>query len=117
MDVFLMIRRKNQTIFTDTKDSATVKELKQIIEGILKVAIQDQRLIKDNQIMSDDKQLQDYNITVATAKGQSPAEIGLCLRLNNGDFEELDVVMYSTPPDLPDVMKNPEAMNGQESSS
>lgn len=117
MDVFLMIRRKNQTIFTDTKDSATVRELKQIIEGILKISVNDQRLFKDHQVMSDDKQLQDYNITVATAKGQSPAEIGLSLRQHNGEFEDLEIIPYSMPPDLPDVMKNPDAMNGQEPSS
>lgn len=32
-DVFLMIRRKKQTIFTDAKDTTTVLELKKIIEG------------------------------------------------------------------------------------
>lgn len=117
MDVFLMIRRKNQTIFTDTKDNATVKELKQIIEGILKVSVNDQRLYKEHQVMADDKQLQDYNITVTTAKGQSPAEIGLALRQHNGEFEDLEVIPYSMPPDLPEVMKIPEAMNGQEQSS
>lgn len=117
MDVFLMIRRKNQTIFTDAKDSSSVKELKYIIEGILKVPINDQRLYKETQLLSDDKLLQDYNITVATAKGQSPAQIGLALRLDNGDFEELEIVPYSAPPELPDVMKSPEAMNGHEPSS
>lgn len=117
MDVFLMVRRRNQTIFTDAKDSSTVKELKHIIEGILKIPIQDQRLYKENQIMADDKFLQEYNITIQTAKGQTPAQIGLALRMRNGDFEDLEIVPYSTPPDLPDVMKNPEAMNGQEPTS
>jgi len=32
-DVFLMIRRKKLTIFTDAKDTTTVLELKKIIEG------------------------------------------------------------------------------------
>lgn len=32
-DVFLMIRRKKMTIFTDAKDTTTVYELKKIIEG------------------------------------------------------------------------------------
>lgn len=118
MDVFLMVRRKNQTIFTDAKDSTTVKELKQIIEGILKVPSRDQRLYKESQAMSDDKQLQDYNITVTTAKGQSPAQIGLAVRQSNGEFEELEIVPYSTPPDLPDVMKSSnDTINGQEPSS
>lgn len=32
-DVFLMIRRKKLTIFTDAKDSTSVLDLKKIIEG------------------------------------------------------------------------------------
>lgn len=32
-DVFLMIRRKKTTIFTDAKDNTTVGELKKMIEG------------------------------------------------------------------------------------
>jgi len=110
-----MIRRKKATIFTDAKDTTTVKELKQMIEGILKVRPCDQCLYnKDNQIMSDDKQLQDFGITMSTAKAQSPAQLGLALRLENGEFEELEITPYSSPPDLPDVMKNQEASNGQE---
>jgi len=31
----------------------------------------------------------------------------------DGEFEELDMTPYSSPPDLPDVMKIPEP-NGQE---
>lgn len=35
------------------------------------------------------------------------------LSLENGEFEELEITPYSSPPDLPDVMKNQET-NGQE---
>lgn len=35
-------------------------------------------------------------------------------RLENGEFEELEITPYSSPPDLPDVMKNQDAANGQE---
>lgn len=31
-----------------------------------------------------------------------------------GDFESLEITPYSAPPDLPEVMKNQEASNGQE---
>ncbi|GBP09340.1 hypothetical protein EVAR_99287_1 [Eumeta japonica] len=37
----------------------------------------------------------------------------LSLRKENGEFEALDLVPYSSPPDLPDVMKSQET-NGQE---
>ncbi|XP_041968062.1 protein Peter pan isoform X2 [Aricia agestis] len=114
MDVFLMIRRKKLTIFTDAKDTTTVLELKKMIEGILKVAPPNQMLFnKDSQLMEDDKTLADYGLTSATAKAQCPAPIGLALRKESGEFEALDLTPYSSPPDLPDVMKSQET-NGQE---
>ncbi|XP_030369357.1 elongin-B [Scaptodrosophila lebanonensis] len=115
MDVFLMIRRQKTTIFTDAKENTTVVELKRMIEGILKVQPVDQRLYnQDNDIMEDDNTLQDYGVTVSTAKAQAPAQLGLTLRNEVGDFETLDITPYSSPPDLPEVMKNQEASNGQE---
>ncbi|KAJ3666135.1 hypothetical protein Zmor_001589 [Zophobas morio] len=117
MDVFLMIRRKKLTIFTDAKDTTTVLELKKIIEGILKIPPQDQQLFnKDNAIMVDDRMLQDYGLTSTTAKAQSPATVGLAVRETADAFEHLELTPYSAPPDLPDVMKSQEA-NGQEQSS
>ncbi|XP_066992352.1 elongin-B isoform X2 [Anabrus simplex] len=112
-----MIRRKKLTIFTDAKDTTSVLELKKMIEGILKVPPNNQQLFnKDNQIMEDDKTLQDYGLTSSTAKAQSPAPVGLALRQENGDFEILELTPFSSPPDLPDVMKSQES-NGQEQTS
>lgn len=117
MDVFLMIRRKKLTIFTDAKDTTSVGELKKIIEGILKIPPHNQQLFnKDNTVMEDDKTLQDYGLTSTTAKAQSPATVGLAVRDENGIFEALELTPYSAPPDLPDVMKSQES-NGQEQSS
>ncbi|GJQ74862.1 hypothetical protein Trydic_g21698 [Trypoxylus dichotomus] len=117
MDVFLMIRRKKLTIFTDAKDTTSVGELKKIIEGILKIPPHNQQLFnKDNTVMEDDKTLQDYGLTSTTAKAQSPATVGLAVRDENGIFEPLELTPYSAPPDLPDVMKSQES-NGQEQSS
>lgn len=109
-----MVRRKKTTIFTDAKDNTTVNELKKMIEGILKVLPKDQRLYsKDNTVMDDDKQLQDYGITMVTAKAQQPAVLYLVLRIEH-DFEPLEIVPYSNPPDLPDVMKQDSAANGEQ---
>ncbi|KAK9703268.1 Ubiquitin family [Popillia japonica] len=109
MDVFLMIRRKKLTIFTDAKDTTSVGELKKIIEGILKIPPHNQQLFnKDNTIMEDEKTLQDYGLTSTTAKAQSPATVGLAVRDENGIFEALELTPYSAPPDLPDVMKSQE---------
>lgn len=112
-----MIRRKKLTIFTDAKDTTTVLELKKIIEGILKVSPHNQQLFnKDNQVMDDEKLLQEYGLTSSTAKAQCPAAVGLALRQENGEFETLDLTPFSSPPDLPDVMKSQES-NGQEQAS
>ncbi|XP_071451025.1 elongin-B [Hetaerina americana] len=117
MDVFLMIRRKKMTIFTDTKETTSVHELKKIIEGILKFAPENQQLFnKDNILMEDDKTLQDYGLTSVSAKAQCPAAVGLAIRQDNGEFESLELTPFSSPPDLPDVMKAPES-NGQEQTS
>ncbi|CAH1109334.1 unnamed protein product [Psylliodes chrysocephalus] len=117
MDVFLMIRRKKLTIFTDAKDTTTVLELKKIIEGILKIPPQNQQLFnKEYTVMEDERQLQDYGLTSGSAKAQCPATVGLAIRDDNGDFEQLDLIPYSAPPDLPDVMKSQEN-NGQEQTS
>ncbi|CAH0776151.1 unnamed protein product [Bemisia tabaci] len=106
MDVFLMIRRKNLTIFTDAKDNTTVLELKRILEGILKVPPSSQRLYDKNvHVMEDSKTLQDYGLTSSVAKAQCPAALGLALKGDDGEFETFDLTPYSAPPDLPYVMK------------
>ncbi|CAD6208329.1 GSCOCG00003335001-RA-CDS [Cotesia congregata] len=117
MDVFLMIRRKKTTIFTDAKDNTTVLELKKMIEGILKIPPTHQQLFnKENTEMVDGKSLSDYGLNSNSAKAQSPALVGLALLQENGSFEKLEITPYSQPPDLPDVMKSQEA-NGQEQAS
>lgn len=105
MDVFLMIRRKKTTIFMDCKENSTVLELKKMIGGITKVAPEDQRLFKELQPMEDSKTLADCGYTSTAARAQSPAVIGLAFRKEGGDFEELEIDPYSSPPELPDVMK------------
>ncbi|XP_062331456.1 elongin-B-like [Osmerus eperlanus] len=105
MDVFLMIRRGKTTIFTDAKESTTVYELKRIVEGILKRAPEDQRLFKDDQVLDDSKTLGDCGFTNQTARPQAPATVGLAFRVGDDSFEQLQVESFSSPPELPDVMK------------
>ncbi|CAB0031836.1 unnamed protein product [Trichogramma brassicae] len=116
MDVFLMIRRKKMTIFTDAKENTTVLELKKIIEGILKISPANQQLFnKETTLMAESKLLSDYGLSSITAKAQCPAVIGLAVRQDNGQFEPLEMTPFSLPPDLPEVMKTQET-NGQEQS-
>ncbi|KAL5017268.1 hypothetical protein ScPMuIL_006857 [Solemya velum] len=105
MDVFLMIRRKKCTIFTDAKETTTIHELKKIIEGISKTRPEDQKLFKDDQPLDDNKSLGDCGFTCALARAMAPATIGLAFRGDGGEFEALEVTALSTPPELPDVMK------------
>merc|ERR1712203_1309132 len=55
-------------------------------------------------LMEDEKMLADYGLSSSLAKAQSPAEVGLSF-MNDGTFEELEKTPYSSPPELPDVMK------------
>ncbi|KAJ8974884.1 hypothetical protein NQ317_011730 [Molorchus minor] len=120
MDVFLMIRRKKLTIFTDAKDTTTVLELKKIIEGDIAyfdIFLNQQLFNKDNTVMEDLHMLQDYGLTSTTAKAQCPATVGLAIRDDNGPFRTTGLnPLFAPPPDLPDVMKSQES-NGQEQSS
>lgn len=113
MDVFLSIRRKKTTIFTDAKESTTILEVKKIIEGILKIDPSDQQLYKDLLVLDDNKSLADSGFTSSTAKAQSPALIGLAVK--DGDaFEELTIEEYSSPPELEDVMKQHDPSTGDQ---
>nr|XP_003417709.3 elongin-B isoform X2 [Loxodonta africana] len=104
MDVFLMIRRHKTTIFTDAKESSTVFELKRIVEGILKRPPEEQRLYKDDQLLEDAKTLGECGFTSQTARPQAPATVGLAFRADD-TFEALRIEPFSSPPELPDVMK------------
>uniref|UniRef100_UPI003CC7B172 Elongin-B n=1 Tax=Homo sapiens TaxID=9606 RepID=UPI003CC7B172 len=104
MDVFLMIRRHKTTIFTDAKESSTVFELKRIVEGILKRPPDEQRLYKDDQLLDDGKTLGECGFTSQTARPQAPATVGLAFRADD-TFEALCIEPFSSPPELPDVMK------------
>uniref|UniRef100_A0A8D2DYW4 Elongin-B n=11 Tax=Rodentia TaxID=9989 RepID=A0A8D2DYW4_SCIVU len=104
MDVFLMIRRHKTTIFTDAKESSTVFELKRIVEGILKRPPDEQRLYKDDQLLDDGKTLGECGFTSQTARPQAPATVGLAFRADDA-FEALRIEPFSSPPELPDVMK------------
>lgn len=112
-----MIRRKKLTIFTDCKDTTTVLELKKMIEGIIKQDPENMRLTREGQIMEDTASLQSYGLSSSTAKAQSPAAITLALRVEpSAGFETPDVTPYSSPPDLPDVMKAQDG-NAQEAAA
>merc|ERR1711872_296549 len=108
MDVFLMVRRKTTSVFLDAKESSTVLDVKRMLNGILKKAPEDMRLLREDNILEDGKTLGEAGLTSATAKPQEPATLGLTLR-DGDDFEPLEIAELSIPPELPDVMKQQES--------
>ncbi|XP_070214138.1 uncharacterized protein [Bos mutus] len=103
-DVFLMIWRHKTTIFTDAKESSTVFELKRIVEGTLKQPPDEQWLYKDDQLLDDGKTLGECGFTSQTARPQAPSTVGLAFRADEA-FKALRIKPFSSPPELPDVMK------------
>uniref|UniRef100_A0A8C5KDF5 Elongin-B n=2 Tax=Jaculus jaculus TaxID=51337 RepID=A0A8C5KDF5_JACJA len=99
-----MIRRRKTTIFTDAKESSTVFELKRIVGSILKRPPEEQRLYKDDQLLDDGKTLRECGFTSQTARPQAPATVGLAFRADDA-FEALRIEPFSSPPELPEVMK------------
>ena len=67
--------------------------------------------------MEEDKTLADYGLTSSLARAQSPAEVGLAFALDGGLFEELEKTLYSSPPELPDVMKPGQEASTQETTT
>jgi len=48
-----MVRRKKASIFLDAKESTTVSELKKMVHGITKKAVEDMKLYKDDQVRDE----------------------------------------------------------------
>merc|ERR1719397_228833 len=101
-----MIRRGKVTIFTDAKENTPIIDVKRIIEGIVKIPPENQRLFRDGTPLTDDnKTLGEYGLNTNNAKAQAPATLGLVNKKPDGEWETLDIKPLSNPPELPDVMK------------
>uniref|UniRef100_A0A2K6SWI5 Elongin B n=1 Tax=Saimiri boliviensis boliviensis TaxID=39432 RepID=A0A2K6SWI5_SAIBB len=58
----------------------------------------------DDQLLDDGKTLGECGFTSQTARPQAPATVGLAFRAED-TFEALCIEPFSSPPELPDVMK------------
>eukprot|EP00794_Sanderia_malayensis_P014175 gene14175-15654_t len=107
MEVFLMVKRKNLSMFLDGKVSTTVLEVKKMIQGITRKLPEEQQLYlyKEDKVMEDNKTLGDYGLTNQSAKAQLPALLAVAYKQEDGSFETLDVTPVSEPPELPEVMQ------------
>lgn len=106
--VFMSVRREKITYFLDLKEEDTGFDLKKHLEGIIKID-PEQFVVLDaetDKLIEDKLTLADNGLTQETGKAQSPAQLKLVYLLEDGEtMEETEVVPYSSPPDLPDVMK------------
>ncbi|KAF0750939.1 elongin-B-like isoform X1, partial [Aphis craccivora] len=96
-ETYITVRRKKQTIFLTVEDDKLVYELKYIIGAIIKESPENQQLYHEGQIMDVTKPLSYYDLSHDLL---DPMTIDLSLKLENGEFEPLDVVSYSMPSDL-----------------
>uniref|UniRef100_A0A6I8PBM8 Elongin B n=1 Tax=Ornithorhynchus anatinus TaxID=9258 RepID=A0A6I8PBM8_ORNAN len=60
---------------------------------------------QDDQLLDDTKTLGECGFTSQTARPQAPATVGLAFRAADDAFEALRIEPFSSPPELPDVMK------------
>ncbi|XP_065054944.1 elongin-B-like [Rhopilema esculentum] len=111
MEVFIIVKRKNLTMFLDGKMTTTVFEVKKMIQGITKKLPEDQRLLllQENREMEDNKTLADYGLTSQVAKAQTPALLAVTYKNEDGQFEEVDFTPLSQPPDPPEALKQPDS--------
>lgn len=100
-----MVRRHKTTIFLDTKEDATVADVKKMLSGLIKRSPEDQRLSYQDKILEDKEELRQH----FQAKAHCPALIGLMLKdEQTGQFETLHITNYSDPPELPSAMEKDE---------
>ncbi|KAB7493798.1 Transcription elongation factor B polypeptide 2 [Armadillidium nasatum] len=76
-----MVRRKKTTVFIDAKETTSVRELKRILQGILKVEPENQRLSNETglDVFADEKSLADYNLTGAVGTCTKPCNCRIVL--------------------------------------
>ena len=65
-----MIRRQKSNIFLDAKETNSVAELKEMLQGLARKSKDDIRLFKDDLPLEDHKTLADSGFTCASARAQ-----------------------------------------------
>eukprot|EP00102_Acyrthosiphon_pisum_P023143 XP_016660353.1 PREDICTED: uncharacterized protein LOC100573045 isoform X2 [Acyrthosiphon pisum] len=90
-DAYMMIQRKKKTIYINTKKCSPVNELKKMVGCIIKTSPENLQLYYKNVIMDGKKMLSDY---FDSSLCIDPVSIGLALKMDNGEFEPLDIVPF-----------------------
>jgi elongin-B len=82
--------------------------LKVTLQPLMKARPENMKLYygtNTSMVLEDGTRLVDCGVNSSNAKAQQPAELALVMREEGGSFDDIDLIPYSTPPPLPDVMK------------
>ncbi|XP_060866381.1 uncharacterized protein LOC132942090 [Metopolophium dirhodum] len=93
-DAYMMIQRKKMTIYLNINKSTPVNVLKKMVGGIIKTSPENLQLHYKNVIMDGKKTLSDY---FDSSMCLDPVSIGLSLKMDNGEFEPLNIVPVPEP--------------------
>ncbi|KAL4105258.1 hypothetical protein QTP88_020515 [Uroleucon formosanum] len=91
-NAYMMIQRKKLTIHINVKKNTPVIKLKKMVGCILKTSKENIQLHYKNAIMVEQKLLSDY---FDSSTCLVPVSIGLALKMDNEEFESLDIVSCS----------------------
>ncbi|EMP25056.1 Transcription elongation factor B polypeptide 2 [Chelonia mydas] len=95
--------RCHLALFTTLKRTPAFVFLLTAFSGLSAVSTAEE--LKEDQLLDDSKTLGDCGFTSQTARPQAPATVGLAFRAGDDSFEALRIDPFSSPPELPDVMK------------
>ncbi|CAI5446132.1 unnamed protein product [Caenorhabditis angaria] len=106
-DLYFEVLRKKSHYFLDAKETATIKDLKLMIQGILKLdpsSIELWKLEEEGKksVLVDATTLADCGFSATNAKAQMPAQLGLQIR---GEDEDVKFDDVSLPPPIPDALQ------------
>ncbi|CAH1732368.1 elongin-B-like [Aphis gossypii] len=100
MSAYFVIQRKMQYILTDVEDNLLVRDLKCIIESVINVSPENQQLYYKNKILNETKTLSACGLSRYFATAHRPATIGLALKMENDEFEKLELTPYPMEPEM-----------------
>jgi hypothetical protein len=102
--VFITVRYQKQTVFLQFTETNTIREVKEQISRLLGMTPEEQKIwsLNSNEEFEEQKILQKCGIKGDCAMAYKPFELYLTTESNG---HEKQVVEYSAPPELPDVMK------------
>lgn len=109
-ELYFEVQRKKQHLMVQARENSTAKDLKKIIEGILKVPPEKQSLRRPaNEQRTewapfDEKQtLQELGFSPKNARADDPAMLVLVLPEDN---DKPDICPLSIPPPVPEAMQS-----------